>query len=393
MTKDNSKGGLLPLVGLTLSAFVFNTSEFVPIGLLTDIAKDFRITEADAGMLISVYAWMVMLLSLPLMVVTSRMNLRNLMLWVVGLFSVFQAMSFMSTSYGMLMASRIGVACSHSIFWSIVSPIAVKIVPENRRQMALSMIVTGTSVAMIFGLPLGRVIGLHVGWRMTFLSIGIVSFLTLIYLALTLPKVQSEGGFSFSQLPSLLRNRCLTGIFILSLAFATAYYTGYSYIEPFLKQIAMMPDGLVTSALMIFGGACIVGSLMFSKYYIGKWRYPFLTVTLTIVALCLALLWPASCSATMVVATLVLWGAAVTAFNVAMQSEIINIAPPAATSVAMSIFSGIFNLGIGSGALIGGLVCTHISIAGIGIAGAVIAVFALAFWLLNLRIHFKKLQR
>lgn len=388
MKQNNTKGGLLPLIGLTLSAFVFNTSEFVPIGLLTDISSDFKITEAEAGMLISVYAWMVMLLSLPLMVITSRMNLRRLMLWVVGLFSVFQVMSYLSTGYAMLMASRIGVACAHSVFWSIVSPVAVRIVPEHRRQMALSMIVTGTSVAMIFGLPLGRVIGLHVGWRMTFLSIGIVSFVTLAYLALTLPKVQSQGGFSFSQLPSLLRDRCLTGIFVLSLAFATAYYTGYSYIEPFLKQIATMPDGVVTTVLMIFGGAGIVGSLLFSKYYIGKWRYPFLSVTLSVVALCLAMLWPATYSVATVVATLALWGAAVTAFNVAMQSEIINVAPPAATSVAMSIFSGIFNLGIGSGALIGGLVCTHISIAGIGIAGAVIAVFALAFWQFYLRRKF-----
>ena len=57
-----------PLVGLTLSTFIFNTSEFIPIGLLTDIASDFNMTEAGAGMLISVYAWVVMLLSLPLMI-------------------------------------------------------------------------------------------------------------------------------------------------------------------------------------------------------------------------------------------------------------------------------------------------------------------------------------
>ena len=57
----------LPLIGMTVAAFIFNTSEFMPIGLLTDIADDFRITEAKAGMLISAYSWAVMLLSLPLM--------------------------------------------------------------------------------------------------------------------------------------------------------------------------------------------------------------------------------------------------------------------------------------------------------------------------------------
>ena len=99
----------ITLTGLTLAAFVFNTSEFIPIALLSDIQADFSITEAKAGMLISVYAWMVMLLSLPLMIMASKVELRRLMLWLVALFAGFQITSFLSTGYYMLMASRIGV--------------------------------------------------------------------------------------------------------------------------------------------------------------------------------------------------------------------------------------------------------------------------------------------
>ena len=142
------------LVGLTLSAFIFNTSEFIPIALLTDIGRDFGLTEAKAGMLISVYAWVVMVLSMPLMLMTSKMEMRKLLLGVIAVFTSFQVMSYLSTSFGMLMASRIGVACAHSIFWSIVSIIAVRIVPESHKSIALSMIVTGSSIAMILGLPL-----------------------------------------------------------------------------------------------------------------------------------------------------------------------------------------------------------------------------------------------
>lgn len=112
----------LPLLGLTCSAFVFNTSEFIPIALLTDIAADFSTTEAHAGLLISVYAWVVMLLSLPLMLLTSKVNLRTLLLVVMTGFAIFQVASSLSSSYALLMFSRIGVACTHAIFWSIVSP-------------------------------------------------------------------------------------------------------------------------------------------------------------------------------------------------------------------------------------------------------------------------------
>ena len=94
-----------PLVGLTLSTFIFNTSEFIPIGLLTDIASDFNMTEAGAGMLISVYAWVVMLLSLPLMILASKVEPRKLLLGLVAAFSAFQVMSFSSVNYAMLMAS------------------------------------------------------------------------------------------------------------------------------------------------------------------------------------------------------------------------------------------------------------------------------------------------
>lgn len=132
------------LLALTFATFIFNTSEFVPIGLLTDIKTDFGLTEASAGMLISVYAWAVMIFSLPLMILVSKMEMKRLMLWLLGLFTLFQVMSFFSTSYAMLMFSRIGVACTHAVFWSVISPIAVRIVPDKYRSIALSMVVTGS---------------------------------------------------------------------------------------------------------------------------------------------------------------------------------------------------------------------------------------------------------
>ena len=369
----------MALVGLTLSAFIFNTSEFIPIALLTDIGRDFGLAEAKAGMLISVYAWVVMILSMPLMLMTSKMEMRKLLLGVVAVFTSFQVMSYLSTSFGMLMFSRIGVACAHSIFWSIVSIIAVKIVPDSHRALALSMIVTGTSVAMILGLPLGRVIGLSLGWRLTFLSIGAVSLFVFLCLFALLPKVPSGGGMTAHDLPAMLKNKVLIGIFITTAAFATGYYTAYSYIEPFLQQVGRMSENGITMTLMIFGGAGIIGSMLFSKYY-PKIRFRFINISMIGLIVGVLLLLPVSFSVPVTIAVCALWGMSATAFNVAMQSEIITDTPQSQTSVAMSIFSGIFNFGIGTGALIGGMVCTHLSISFIGIAGGLIVLLALLYW-------------
>lgn len=369
----------MALTGLTFAAFIFNTSEFVPIGLLTDIRDEFHLTEASAGMLISTYAWVVMLLSLPLMIAVSRMEMRRLMLCLLGLFGVCQVLSFLSTSYPMLMASRIGVACTHCVFWSVVSPIAVRITPQRHKALALSMVVTGSSVAMVFGMPLGRMIGLHLGWRTTFLCVGLFASFTFVYIACSLPRVPSRGGFSPRRLPALLADRTMAGFYLFTLLVATGYYVGYSYIEPFLKQVALMPDDLVTAMLMMMGVAGFLGSVGFSHCYA---RGPRLFIGSTVAALALTLLGigPAAQLIAVVVVLVALMGMAATAYNVAMQSALIQTVPQESTTVAMSIFSGIFNMGIGCGAFLGGRVCSSDTIAHVGLVGGTITLIALAYW-------------
>lgn len=375
MQKKRTISKWLPLLGLTFCTFVFNTSEFMPIGLLSDIANDLNISDARAGMLISVYAWVVALMSLPLMIIVSKMELKRLLLTIIAVFVLSHVASALAEGYYTLMLSRIGVACSHAIFWSIVSPLAVRIVPDDKRAFALSMVATGSSIAMVVGLPLGRVVGLYLGWRMTFLSIGVISALIFIYIAAMLPKVPSRGKFSVRRLPALLHNRVLLGVFVMSVLFATAHYTGYSYIEPFLGRVAGFTPDIVTLVLIVFGGSGMLGSIAFSKYYMSNPRR-FVAVATVAPALCLLLMQVSAVSLASVLAVCVVWGSMATAFNIAFQDNVMRFAPEEATSVAMSIFSGIFNLGIGSGAYIGGVVVTHLSLGSIGYAGGVIGLLA-----------------
>lgn len=389
MQKKESFSRWLPLVGLTFAVFVFNTSEFMPIGLLTDIATDLNISEARAGLLISVYAWVVAIMSLPLMIKASKMELKRLLLSIIALFVVSHVGSALAEGYYTLMLSRIGVACAHSIFWSIASPLAVRTVPDGKRALALSAIATGSSVAMVVGLPLGRVIGLYVGWRMAFMSIAIISALIFVFILVVFPKLQSRGKFAFKQLPELLHNRVLVGVFIMSVLFATAHYTCYSYIEPFLGKVAAMSPETVTLVLIVFGGSGMLGSIAFSKYYMTNPRRFILAVTLG-PALCMMMLQAATAGMAYTLAVCILWGAMATAFNIAFQDNTIRFAPENATSIGMSIFSGIFNLGIGSGAYVGGLVVSRLSTEYIGYAGGAIGVIATLYLALR---YFPNMRR
>ena len=91
----------------------------------------------------------------------------------VAVFSTRQLLSAASTGFAGLMAARIGVACAHAVFRSIVAPMAVRLTADEFRSKALGMIVAGTSIAMILGLPFGRMIGPAVGWRATFAGVGV----------------------------------------------------------------------------------------------------------------------------------------------------------------------------------------------------------------------------
>ena len=141
----------------------------MPIGLLTDISNEFHMTEAQAGVMITAYSWTVTLLSLPLMLLVCRIQPKKLLLGTLSVFAVCQVLSVISSGFTFLVLSRIGVACAHSIFWAIASPVAVRVVAKEHQSKALSAIITGTSIAMVIGMPLGRMIGLQIGWRMTFL--------------------------------------------------------------------------------------------------------------------------------------------------------------------------------------------------------------------------------
>ena len=372
----------LALAGMAVAAFVFNSSEFMPVGLLTDIGASFGTDEATTGMLVSVYAWAVMILSVPLMIVATRLDFRRLLIVVLAVFLLGQVLTALSNSYWMLMASRLVVACAHSVFWAIAASIAVRLVTSEKRSLALSLVETGTAIAGIIGLPLGRAIGLAVGWRMTFAIVAVLSALLLVYLIITMPWVPGAEPFNVAQLPGLFQNKGLVALFILTALYAWGYYTGYSYIEPFLLQVGGIESGMVTIVLSVFGVASIVGSLACSKLY-PRFRFPFFRIITIGVPVALLFMHAAvGLGVGAVFADVVLWGICAAAVSVVYQAEIINVSSDEEETVAMAFFSGIFNFGIGFGAFLGGQVVNTAGIVNVFYAGGILGVVSIVFCLL-----------
>src|SRR5471030_403759 len=367
----------LRVVTLSIAAFIFNTSEFVPVGLLTDIGSSFSMETAQVGLMLTIYAWVVALMSLPFMLMTSHVERRGLLVKIFILFIASHLLSFVAWNFWILVLARVGIAMAHAIFWSITASLAIRVAPMGKKTQAISMLATGTALAMVLGLPLGRVIGQLLGWRITFAIIAVVALLTLLCLMKLLPKLPSEHTGSLSSVPMLFKRPALVCMYVLTTLIVSAHYTAYSYIEPFMQNVADMGENFTTFLLLVFGGAGILGSVLFSV--LGN-RFPsgFLVGAIAIVALSMLLLLVAATHSVSISLLAVLWGMGMMAIGLAMQIRVLALAPDA-TDVAMALFSGIFNLGIGAGALFGNQVSLHLGMANVGYVGGVMGGVALVW--------------
>lgn len=373
----------LRVVTLAIAAFIFNTTEFVPVGLLSDIAASFDMETAQVGIMLTIYAWVVALMSLPFMLLTSQMERRKLL---IGLFVVFIAshvLSFMAWNFTVLVISRVGIAFAHAVFWSITASLAIRLAPAGKRAQALSLIATGTALAMVLGLPIGRIVGQYFGWRTTFFAIGMGALITLVCLIKLLPKLPSEHSGSLKSLPLLMRRPALMSIYLLTVIVVTAHYTAYSYIEPFVQVVAGFSANFATVLLLILGGAGIIGSILFGKLG-NKHASALVSSAIGLLLACLLLLMPAAGSESHLAILSLFWGVAIMIIGLGMQVKVLALAPDA-TDVAMSLFSGIFNLGIGAGALAGNQISLHVSMSAIGYLGAIPALIALIWSVLIFR--------
>ncbi|MFQ1016569.1 sugar transporter [Gilliamella sp. Occ3-1] len=360
---------------LAFAAFIFNTTEFVPVGLLPNIAESFSMDVAHAGLLLTIYAWAVSLLSLPLTVLTSKMERRKLLILLFCLFIGSHILAGVAWNFYSLMIARIGIACAHAVFWAITTPLAVRLAPNGKKAKAMGFIVIGVSMATILGIPIGTIIGQLVGWRVTFLCIAGIAFCVMILLLRLLPTVPSMDIISIKDIPIVLKRPILLNIYLLIAIIIAGHFTAYTYITPFMKNIGGFNQNVIVLLLLVVGFSGMIGSVIFAKYAEKNPTAIFIIPMLLLIT-CLLSLYVCSFTLYTAIIQCLIWGLSITIIGMVMQSKVIDAAPDA-TDIATSVYSGIFNIGIGGGAFIGSKVLILLSIDYIGYVGACFVLIAL----------------
>ena len=364
---------------LSIAAFIFNTTEFIPVGLLTDIAHSFHMRVANTGLIMTIYAWTVTLLSVPFAMLFARFERRKLLCSIFLLFIASHLLAAFAWNFTSLLIARLGIAAAHAVFWSITIPMAVRLAPEGQSAKALSLIITGTSLATVLGVPLGTVIGHQLGWRSTFGLIAIAASAVLILLMLVLPKLPSKIPSNFNILPSLIKRPALRYVYITLALSVGAYFTAYTYISPFLQRVGGMDNRAIVANLFCIGIAGILAGIIFAK---NSNRYPtaLLIMPMVVMLLCLLCLQLASYHVTTMLLLSLLWGVAMTTLAMALQNKVLEVAHDA-PDIAMAMFSGVYNIGIGGGALLGGQIILHSSFSLLGYIGSILVLFSILLFL------------
>ena len=285
----------------------------------------------------------------------------------------------MATIFGVLLIARTGVALAHAIFWSITASLVVRLAAKDQRTKALGLLATGSALATVLGLPIGRLVGQYLGWRTSFALIGVLALICLVILWKILPNLPSRNVGNIKSLPDILKNTPLLLVYLMIILIVTAHFTAYSYIEPFMLNVVNFSANFATWILLMFGLAGIVASMLFGRYY-ERMERSFLWLAMMAIALGLSTLFLFSDMWALWVINAFLWGIGATTISLVLQIQVLRLAPKA-TDVAMSLFSGIFNIGIGGGALLGGIVIAQMGLIHIGHVGAAVALLAmLAAW-------------
>lgn len=380
-----SAGDRFPLFRLLVLAgaiFVSVSSEFLPTGLLPDIAADLDVSESRVGLLITVFAFTVVVSAAPLTVLTRRFSRKGLLVVLLGVFAISNVLAAVAPNYETLAAARVLGGLAHGLFWAVAGPYVSLLVAPTQLARAVSVTTGGGTLAFILGVPFTAAIGHAVGWRWAFVAMAglVVIFAVLTVISLPAPDhrvpkrqvVTTDTGSIVAVKPD--RSIIAVGIVAVTvLLVATGHNLFYTYIAPWAIEVGGVADDYVSLLLLFFGLAGALGLLAAGAF--GD-RHPRRTLNAMLVALVVSIVLTALFARGLVPAILVmmLWSASFGGLPALFQTRALHAAAPRIRDLTGAIVTTAFNSAIGLGALLGGIVLDELGMMVVPyVAAAVVA--------------------
>jgi DHA1 family purine ribonucleoside efflux pump-like MFS transporter len=359
------------ITSLALGVFGLVTAEFLPASLLTAMAVDLGVSDGAAGQAVTATAAVGAVAALTLPILTRNIDRKKVILALTTLLVLSNVLAATANSLAVLIAARALLGVGLGGFWSMAGALAMRLVPEHLFARAMSVILTGVSVATVCAAPVGAYMGDLWGWRSAFVAAGIVSVVTLVAQVLTIPSLPPKDNPNVKVLFELLGRTNVRVALIAVLLVASGHFAGFTYIRPFMEHVTHLSVGAISATLLAYGVAGFFGNFAGGFLAERSERLAILSGAV-LVALLAATLWTAGASAPVAIAAIALWGFAFAVFPIGFQTWIVRAAPDQAEG-AGGLLVAAFQIAIASGAIGGGILVDRIGALG----GPVFATVAL----------------
>ena len=359
------------LYALTLGAFAIGTTEFVPVGLLPQIARSLDVSIPMAGFLVTGYALAVAIGAPSLTLALNTLPRKTTLALLMGLFIAGNALAGLAPNYGVLLGARIVTALCHGTFFGVGALVASNMVPKERSAAAISTMFTGLTLATVLGVPFGTYIGDRLGWHAPFALIALLGIVALISILVFVPHVAYAASDLRAELRALINGRLALALATTMLGFA-GVFTLFTYIAPLLEMLTGFSAAGVSGVLVLFGIGTTVGNIVAGRYADRALPATLISTLLglTVTLALSTIAWSNPLGATLATVAIGFFGFA----TVTPLQLLVIRAAGNAKNLASSVNISAFNIGNALGAALGGaVVASGAPLAMVGIAAAIVA--------------------
>ena len=340
---------------MTLCVFVLIASEFMPVSLLTPIARDLNVTEGLAGQGIAISGALAVMTSLTIANLAGSLNRKYLLLGLTVLMAASGLIVALASSYAVYMAGRALIGIVIGGFWSMSAATAIRLVPQRQVPRALAIFNGGNALATVVAAPLGSYLGSTVGWRGAFLCLAPLAIAAFVWQCVSLPAMESDNTSRPRGSALRLFRTPIVAIGLLACGlFFMGQFTLFTYVRPFLETVTGVSASGLSLILLAIGIAGFIGTLGVSPLLTARFYQTLITLPLLMAAIAGTLLL-AGHHAWAVAVLLSLWGMLATAAPTGWWTWIARTLPDDAEAGG-GLMVAVIQLSIALGSTAGGVV-------------------------------------
>lgn len=365
----SEKKGWLAVIAITLGALSLVITEFLPVGLIPDIAKSFNVSEGTAGLALTSTALLGMIAAPLATIGIGKIDRRKVLLVLTLLLIVSNILSVVATTFTLFMIARVILGVGVGAFWAISIASAISVVPQDKAARASALVFSGISIGSVISVPAGAFLASQFDWKVALIAASVLSVIVFIIQLITIPAIPMEKGATAKDFVNLLKSWKVRTILLALILTIGGQYSAYTYVTPFLQQVTEINSNLLSFLLLAYGALGILGNFV-AGLIAEKSLARAVIITSIMMFGSLLIMTIFGSVPSLAIIGLIAWAIAFGMAPISIQLWLSSAAN--SPEIGQATYTTVYQFSIGFGSLIGGLAVDYINLTGAMALGAML---------------------